>query len=154
EPGLATPPFRLSLIALLLCLQFHLIREAEERQIPLKALRGTLTVDCSEQRHGQHGQEENLQAWRPPDIQATLCNSGSRLTTEAGGARRATLRRGTVVIIARSKRCGHPIQVSTMALGLESNSYRKLSFEEATNRLRFCQPRRWSAASPPTDVPA
>jgi hypothetical protein len=48
EPGLTTPPFRLSLIALLLCLRFHLIQEAEKRQMPLKALRGTLTVDVTE----------------------------------------------------------------------------------------------------------
>ena len=48
EPGLSTPPFRLSLIALLLCMRFHLIREASDRQIPLQRLRATLTVEVTE----------------------------------------------------------------------------------------------------------
>jgi uncharacterized OsmC-like protein len=48
QPGLTTPPFRLSLIALLLCLRFHLVSEAAERQIPLRQLRATLSVAVSE----------------------------------------------------------------------------------------------------------
>ena len=35
NPSLSTPPFRLHLIALLLCLHVHLVSEARERQIPL-----------------------------------------------------------------------------------------------------------------------
>jgi hypothetical protein len=47
QPGLTTPPFRLSLIALLLCLHHHLVHGAAERQIPLRQLRATLSVAVS-----------------------------------------------------------------------------------------------------------
>lgn len=47
RPDLSTPPFRLSLIALLLCLRYHLLSEARNREIPLDELRGTLTVDVT-----------------------------------------------------------------------------------------------------------
>ena len=48
QPDLSTPPFRLSLIALLLCLRHHLLSEAHERQIPLRELRATLTVEVTQ----------------------------------------------------------------------------------------------------------
>ena len=44
SPSFATPPFRLHLMSLLLCLQFHLVSEARERQIPLQQLVADLTV--------------------------------------------------------------------------------------------------------------
>ena len=48
RPDLSTPPFRLSLISLLLCLRYHLISEASDRQIPLRELRATLTVELTQ----------------------------------------------------------------------------------------------------------
>lgn len=47
-PSLSTPPFRLHLIALLLCLGFHLVAEARERRIPLQKVEGNLAVTVSE----------------------------------------------------------------------------------------------------------
>ena len=46
-PSLSTPPFRLHLIALLLCLHVHLISEARERQIPLQQVVADLSVTVS-----------------------------------------------------------------------------------------------------------
>jgi hypothetical protein len=47
QGDLSTPPFRLSLISLLLCLRYPLVREARDRQIPLRELRATLSVEVS-----------------------------------------------------------------------------------------------------------
>lgn len=47
NPSLSTPPFRLHLIALLLCLHLHLVSEARERQIPLQQVVADLTVTVS-----------------------------------------------------------------------------------------------------------
>jgi hypothetical protein len=47
QSDLSTPPFRLSLISLLLCLRHHLVSEARDRQIPLRDLRATLTVEVT-----------------------------------------------------------------------------------------------------------
>jgi hypothetical protein len=47
NPSLSTPPFRLHLIALLLCLHLHLISEARERQIPLQQVLADLSVTVS-----------------------------------------------------------------------------------------------------------
>jgi hypothetical protein len=47
NPSLSTPPFRLHLIALLLCLHLHLVSEARERQIPLEQVVADLTVTVS-----------------------------------------------------------------------------------------------------------
>jgi hypothetical protein len=47
NPSLSTPPFRLHLIALLLCLHVHLISEARERQIPLEQVAADLSVTVS-----------------------------------------------------------------------------------------------------------
>jgi len=47
NPSLSTPPFRLHLIALLLCLHVHLVREARERQIPLQQVVADLSVTVS-----------------------------------------------------------------------------------------------------------
>jgi hypothetical protein len=47
NPCLSTPPFRLHLIALLLCLHLHLVSEARERQIPLQQVVADLTVTVS-----------------------------------------------------------------------------------------------------------
>ncbi|MFZ0406769.1 MAG: hypothetical protein WAM11_01480 [Cyanobium sp.] len=47
NPSLSTAPFRLHLIALLLCLHFHLVSEARERQIPLQQVVADLTVTVS-----------------------------------------------------------------------------------------------------------
>jgi hypothetical protein len=43
QSDLSTPPFRLSLISLLLCLRYPLVCEARDRQIPLRELRATLS---------------------------------------------------------------------------------------------------------------
>lgn len=48
EPGLNTPPFRLYLLSLLLCMRYHLVSEASERQIPLQHLQATMTVEVSD----------------------------------------------------------------------------------------------------------
>jgi len=48
QGDLSTPPFRLSLISLLLCLRYHLVSEARDRQIPLRELRATLTVEVTQ----------------------------------------------------------------------------------------------------------
>ena len=48
QSDLSTPPFRLSLISLLLCLRYHLVSEARDRQIPLRELRATLTVEVTQ----------------------------------------------------------------------------------------------------------
>ena len=48
QSDLSTPPFRLSLISLLLCLRYHLLSEARDRQIPLRALRANLTVEVTQ----------------------------------------------------------------------------------------------------------
>lgn len=69
-PELTTPPFRLHLIALLLCLRFHLLAEARERQIPLSEMRATLRVTVS----GSWDLETvvaRFQLWLPPDTSAT-----------------------------------------------------------------------------------
>ena len=47
NPSLSTPPFRLHLIALLLCLHVHLVSEARERQIPLQQVVADLSVTVS-----------------------------------------------------------------------------------------------------------
>jgi hypothetical protein len=47
NPSLSTPPFRLHLIALLLCLHVHLVSEARERQIPLHQVVADLSVTVS-----------------------------------------------------------------------------------------------------------
>jgi hypothetical protein len=47
NPSLNTPPFRLHLIALLLCLHLHLVSEARERQIPLQQVVADLSVTVS-----------------------------------------------------------------------------------------------------------
>jgi len=47
NPSLNTPPFRLHLIALFLCLHVHLVSEARERQIPLQQVAAALTVTVS-----------------------------------------------------------------------------------------------------------
>ena len=47
NPSLSTPPFRLHLIALLLCLHLHLVSEARERQIPLQKVVADLSVTVS-----------------------------------------------------------------------------------------------------------
>jgi len=47
NPSLSTPPFRLQLIALLLCLHLHLVSEARERQIPLQQVVADLSVTVS-----------------------------------------------------------------------------------------------------------
>ena len=47
NPSLSTPPFRLHLIALLLCLHVHLVNEARERQIPLQQVVADLSVTVS-----------------------------------------------------------------------------------------------------------
>jgi uncharacterized OsmC-like protein len=48
QSDLSTPPFRLSLISLLLCLRYHLVSEARDRQIPLRELRATLSVEVTQ----------------------------------------------------------------------------------------------------------
>jgi len=48
QSDLSTPPFRLSLISLLLCLRYHLVSEARDRQIPLRELRATLIVEVTQ----------------------------------------------------------------------------------------------------------
>lgn len=48
QSDLSTPPFRLSLISLLLCLRYQLVSEARDRQIPLRELRATLIVEVSQ----------------------------------------------------------------------------------------------------------
>ena len=48
QSDLSTPPFRLSLISLLLCLRYHVVSEARDRQIPLRELRATLTVEVTQ----------------------------------------------------------------------------------------------------------
>jgi hypothetical protein len=55
QSALSTPPFRLSLISLLLCLRYHLVSEARDRQIPLRELRAILTVDVT--------QEWDIEGW-------------------------------------------------------------------------------------------
>ena len=45
---LSTPPFRLSLISLLLCLRYHLVSEARDRQIPVRELTATLSVEVTQ----------------------------------------------------------------------------------------------------------
>lgn len=47
-PSLETPPFRLHLISILLCLKFHLLAVARERTIPLQELAGSLTAQVSD----------------------------------------------------------------------------------------------------------
>jgi hypothetical protein len=47
NPSLNTPPFRLHLIALLLCLHLHLVSEARDRQIPLQQVMADLSVTVS-----------------------------------------------------------------------------------------------------------
>jgi hypothetical protein len=47
NPSLNTPPFRLHLIALLLCLHLHLVSEARDRQIPLQQVVADLSVTVS-----------------------------------------------------------------------------------------------------------
>jgi hypothetical protein len=47
NPSLNTPPFRLHLIALLLCLHLQLVSEARERQIPLQQVLADLSVSVS-----------------------------------------------------------------------------------------------------------
>ncbi len=47
-PNVTTPPFRLYLLSLLLCLQFHLVSEARERRIPLQQVLADLTVTVSD----------------------------------------------------------------------------------------------------------
>jgi uncharacterized OsmC-like protein len=47
QSDLSTPPFRLSLISLLLCLRYHVVSEARDRQIPLRELRATLSVEVT-----------------------------------------------------------------------------------------------------------
>ena len=47
NPSFNTPPFRLHLIALLLCLHLHLVSEARERQIPLQQVVADLSVTVS-----------------------------------------------------------------------------------------------------------
>lgn len=56
QGDLSTPPFRLSLISLLLCLRYHLVSEARDRQIPLRELRATLTVEVT--------QDWDIEHWR------------------------------------------------------------------------------------------
>jgi len=48
QSDLSTPPFRLSLISLLLCLRYHLVSEARDRQIPVRELTATLTVEVTQ----------------------------------------------------------------------------------------------------------
>jgi uncharacterized protein YciW len=48
SPSLGTPPFRLYLLSLLLCLQFHLLAEARERGLPLRQVRADLTATVAE----------------------------------------------------------------------------------------------------------
>ena len=47
NPSLSTPPFRLHLMSLLLCLHLHLVSEARERQIPLQQVVADLSVTVS-----------------------------------------------------------------------------------------------------------
>ncbi len=49
QSDLSTPPFRLSLISLLLCLRYHVVSEARDRQIPLRELRATLSVEVTQE---------------------------------------------------------------------------------------------------------
>jgi hypothetical protein len=48
QSDLSTPPFGLSLISLLLCLRYHLVSEARDRQIPLRELWATLIVEVTQ----------------------------------------------------------------------------------------------------------
>jgi hypothetical protein len=48
EPSLRTPPFRLHLISLLLCLRHHLEAEARERRIPLRQVEASFTASVSD----------------------------------------------------------------------------------------------------------
>ena len=55
QGDLSTPPFRLSLISLLLCLRYHLVSEARDRQIPLRELHASLSVKVT--------QEWDIEGW-------------------------------------------------------------------------------------------
>ena len=48
DASLSTPPFRLYLFSLLLCMRFHLVREANAQGIPLHQLQATFTAEASE----------------------------------------------------------------------------------------------------------
>lgn len=54
QGDLSTPPFRLSLISLLLCLRYHLVSEARDRQIPLRELRASLSVEVTQEWDIEH----------------------------------------------------------------------------------------------------
>jgi len=54
QSDLSTPPFRLSLISLLLCLRYHLVSEARDRQIPLRELRASLSVEVTQEWDIEH----------------------------------------------------------------------------------------------------
>ena len=48
HPSLHMPPFRLHLIAMLLCLRYHLEAEARERGIPLQKVKAAFTATVSD----------------------------------------------------------------------------------------------------------
>jgi hypothetical protein len=92
QSDLSTPPFRLSLISLLLCLRYHLVSEARDRQIPLRELRATLSVEVT--------QDWDIERWSAAFSllldEAADGSAGQRADAAALGAMRTRMERSPV----------------------------------------------------------